>query len=405
MIPAVLLALAASASRTIIPVGPGGEPSLAAAIQRAHAGDTIMVGAGEYHEPTMNVPRGVTIIGTGWPVVDGGGDHTLFIVTGDSVEIRGLVIRNVGFTTIEDRAGIRAVEVRGCRFVGNRLVDAAFAIYLAKSSDCLIRDNLIEGHGTGEALAGNGIHLWSSHNVRVEHNEIHGQRDGIYLEFTTGSRITGNLSSGNLRYGLHFMFSHDCEYRDNRFEGNGDGVAVMYSHGVIMTGNRFARSRGSASYGLLLKELTDSRVEHNTFDDNTIGLYLEGTNRLGFGANLFQGNGWAVILLGDVFDNRFEGNSFIRNSFDVATNSTRAQSSFRGNYWDHYAGFDLDHDGVGDIPFAPVRLFALVVQRHPPALLLLRSLLVDLLDVAERVLPVLTPAALSDPAPLMRRPA
>jgi len=397
------LLLVLAASSTIL-VGAGGEPSLAAALQRARPGDTIVVGAGVYREPALTVGRRITIIGRDWPVVDGGGAHTILTITGDSVEIRGLVIRNVGFSTIEDRAGIKVVEVRGCRLIGNRLLDAAFAIYLAKSSDCLIRDNVIEGHATGEALAGNGIHLWSSHDVTVEHNEIHGQRDGIYLEFTTGSRMTGNVSSGNLRYGLHFMFSHECDYLDNRFEANGDGVAVMYSHGVTMTGNRFARSRGSAAYGLLLKELTDSRIERNTFVDNTVGLYLEGTNRLEIGSNLFEANGWAVTLLGDAFDNRFQGNTFLRNSFDVATNSTRAQSSFRGNFWDHYAGYDLDHDGVGDVPFAPVRLFALVVQRHPPALLLLRSLLVDLLDVAERVLPVLTPAALSDSAPLMRRP-
>jgi nitrous oxidase accessory protein len=46
-----------------------------------------------------------------------------------------------------------------------------------------------------------------------------------------------------------------------------------------------------------------------------------------------------------------------------------------------------------------------VLQRHPPALILLRSLFVDLLDLAERVLPVLTPATLVDDAPLMLRPA
>ena len=52
-----------------------------------------------------------------------------------------------------------------------------------------------------------------------------------------------------------------------------------------------------------------------------------------------------------------------------------------------------------------MRLFAYLVERHPPALVLNRSLFVGLLDVAERVLPVLSPEALTDPAPLMRSPA
>ena len=95
--------------------------------------------------------------------------------------------------------------------------------------------------------------------------------------------------------------------------------------------------------------------------------------------------------------NRFEGNSF-----DVSTNSVNAASEFSENYWDRYSGYDLDRDGYGDVPFAPVRLFALVVQQNEPALILLRSFFVSLLDAAERVAPVLTPRTMEDARPLMR---
>ena len=57
---------------------------------------------------------------------------------------------------------------------------------------------------------------------------------------------------------------------------------------------------------------------------------------------------------------------------------------------------------VGDVPHHPVRLFALIVENNPPALILLRSFLLDLLDIAERVLPVLVPATVIDTAPAMR---
>ena len=53
------------------------------------------------------------------------------------------------------------------------------------------------------------------------------------------------------------------------------------------------------------------------------------------------------------------------------------------------------------MPFRPVRLFALLVERYQPALILMRSSFVDLLEMAERVAPVLTPAALVDERPLM----
>jgi nitrous oxidase accessory protein len=87
----------------------------------------------------------------------------------------------------------------------------------------------------------------------------------------------------------------------------------------------------------------------------------------------------------------------------VATNSREPSTTLRGNYWDGYRGHDLNRDGVGDVPYRPVRLFSLIVERHAQALVLLRSGLVDMLDAAERVLPALTPTTLTDGQPAMRR--
>ena len=90
--------------------------------------------------------------------------------------------------------------------------------------------------------------------------------------------------------------------------------------------------------------------------------------------------------------------------FDVGTNSRTNYSTFEGNWWDRYRGYDLDRNGRGDVAHAPVRLFALLVEQSPPALILTRSVLVDLLDIAERVLPALSPETLRDAAPLMHPP-
>jgi nitrous oxidase accessory protein len=266
----------------------------------------------------------------------------------------------------------------------------------------VVRGNRVRGSGVIEALTGNAIHSWSSSGLVIEDNVLRGHRDGIYFEFTTDATVRGNHSSHELRYGLHFMFSHSCHYIDNSFSDNRAGVAVMYSHDVTMTGNRFLRSWGSSAYGLLLKEISDSRLTGNRFERNSIGLYAEGTNRVTVTGNEFLANGWAVQVMADAQQTAFRRNRFEGNSFDVSTNSVNASSEFSGNYWDRYTGYDLDHDGYGDVPFAPVRLFALVVQQNEPALILLRSFFVSLLDAAERVAPVLTPATMVDHRPLMR---
>jgi nitrous oxidase accessory protein len=203
---------------------------------------------------------------------------------------------------------------------------------------------------------------------------------------------------------MHFMFSDSTSYVNNVFRRNGVGVAVMYTRRVTMTGNRFEESLGQAAYGLLLKDINDSRIADNVFARNTVGLYLEGSNRQQVTGNRFTANGWAVRVLANATDNLFAGNVFVGNAFDVTTNSRSATSRFRANYWDHYRGYDLDRDGRGDVPFRPVRLFSLVVERDPAALMLLRSIFVELLDQAERLLPILTPESLVDSEPLMAIP-
>lgn len=379
-------------------------PTLAAALLRATPGATIVVTAGTYKGPTIvvTVPR-LTIIGEGWPTFDGEGERELLVIRADSVTVRGLTFANTGVSQMQDRSAVRVIDASGCLIDGNRFRDALFAIYLQRSNGCEVRGNDIQAAGREETRNGNGVHLWYSPDTRVIDNTIRGQRDGIYFEFSDGSLAQGNVSEGNRRYGLHFMFSDSCRYERNTFKGNGAGVAVMYSKHIVMDGNGFLDATGSGAYGLLLKEITDGVLVRNRFEGNSTGLLMEGASRLSIRDNDFRRNGWAVRLMADAEDSHFTGNLFVGNAFDVATNSRTLRSDFEGNWWDAYRGYDLDRDGSGDVPFRPVRFFALVVERHPEALMMLRSPVVALLDVAERVFPVLTPA-LADSRPLMRAP-
>lgn len=384
-------------------IAPGGPLTLGAAVAQAAAGTVIVLQPGVYREPTVVVDRRLTVQGEPGAVLDGEGERQLIHVQADSVVIRGLELRNVGTSYVEDRAAIKVEDVRFCRIEDNRIIDAFFGIYLASTADCVVQDNHLVASTTRETAAGNGIHLWYSKDITIRRNQIRGHRDGIYFEFVEDSRIEDNLSEDNLRYGLHFMFSDGCEYRDNVFRANGAGVAVMYTVDVVMERNLFDHNWGSASFGLLLKDIRDSRITDNVFRRNSIGLYAEGSNRMTVERNDFIENGWAVKIMANAEDNVFTHNNFLGNTFDVTTNSRQSFSTFRENYWDAYEGYDLDRDGYGDVPFRPVRLFSLLVERNQPALILLRSLFVDLLDAAERVIPSLTPETLVDERPVMAR--
>lgn len=399
------LAFAAGVAQTprSIVVSPSGTvATVTAALSLANDGDTIRVRAGTYREPTLVIAKRVTLLGEGSPVLRAGGPRGILLVTADDVTVRGFTLRDVAPAFVDDPAAIRVENARGCSIDHNRVENAFFGIYLARVNDCVIADNVIRASGTRETEAGNGIHLWTSRRITVARNDIRGQRDGIYFEFVHDSDVRDNTSADNLRYGLHFMYSDDCRYVANTFRHNGSGVAVMYTRNVAMRGNRFEHNAGAASYGLLLKEISDARLENNTFLENTVALFADGANRIQAVGNRFSGNGWAVRLDASTVGGRFARNTFLRNTFDVATNSRAPSTTFEGNYWDEYRGYDLDRDGVGDVPFRPVRLFSVIVEDRPMALVLARSTFATLLDASERAIPSLTPERVMDARPAMR---
>lgn len=238
--------------------------------------------------------------------------------------------------------------------------------------------------------------------MHISGNTITGHRDGIYFEFVTNSVISGNNSFSNQRYGLHFMFSHNDRYSNNRFSGNEAGVSVMFSHGVEMQNNTFADNQGGGAFGILLKEITDSRIEGNRFTHNTVAIYMEGTTRVRVQSNTFSGNGWALKVQASCSADTITRNNFKGNTFDVATNGSLVLNNFDHNYWDKYEGYDLNRDGLGDVPYHPVSLYAMVAEKNPAAMMLFHSFMVSLLDRTEKVLPVATPAGLADRSPSMK---
>ncbi len=398
----VLAATGSLSAQATLTVAPNGL-SLTEALEQAAPGDQIEVQAGVYREPTLVVDESVTIQGAPGAVLDGEGERVILRINADSVTVRGLTFRNTGVTYVDDRAALHVEDVGGCKIENNRFEDAFFGIYLAQVDGCEIKNNVLVGANERESRSGNGIHLWYSRNITITGNDVQRHRDGIYFEFVEDSVVENNVSEANQRYGLHFMFSDRCHYIRNEFRKNGAGVAVMYTENVEMRENVFEDNWGPAAFGLLLKEIDDAEIVGNRFIRNTVGLFAEGTDRVNITDNDFIGNGWAVRVLASASANRFTGNNFIGNSFDVGTNSRRSSSTFAANYWDGYRGYDLNRDGTGDVPFRPVRLFALIIENHEPALLLLRSLFVDLLDLAERIAPSITPETFADASPSMRQ--
>jgi nitrous oxidase accessory protein len=387
---------------TVIQVTPG-RNAIHNAVAKAHNGDSIVISHGTYREHDIIVQKRLVIKGISFPVIDGENKYQVFLIQCDSVILKGLQIQNVGKASMTDMAGIKIINAKGVHIEYNRLFNTTFGVYLQSAAFCDVSDNVIHSDSKDELNGGNGIHAWRSDHLSIAGNSISGQRDGIYFEFVTESKIVNNRSFENARYGLHFMFSHHDTYTKNTFNDNGAGVAVMYSKGVIMVDNEFIHNWGDASYGLLLKEITDSKIEHNRFIKNTIGLHMEGTTRVDVKQNLFEENGWAARVQASCSGSNFIQNNFIGNSFDIATNGTMMLNNFDSNYWDKYDGYDLNKNSIGDVPYYPVSVYSVVTEKIPSAMILYHSLLTDIMDQVEKVLPTIIPDKLKDDHPLMKK--
>jgi nitrous oxidase accessory protein len=375
--------------------------SILPALKFAKHGDSVLVEKGFYKEGNIIIDKAIFFLGRDFPTIDGDRKFEVLSIKSNNVTVKGFKIQHSGYATLDDPGGIKVYDSHHVTIIDNFLYDNFFGIYLQYSKNCIIKNNKIIAFGKEEQKIGNGIHCWKSDSLQIIGNYVSGNRDGIYFEFVTNSVIWRNISVHNIRYGLHFMFSNDDAYFSNIFENNGAGVAVMYTKNVVMMNNTFKDNWGDAAYGLLLKDISDAYIFNNRFINNTSAIFMDGGNRIKVEKNTFKANGWGLKIQASCMDNIIENNNFLGNTFDVSTNSILIQNRFIANYWDKYEGYDLNKDGIGDVPYRPLSLFSVIVERNPPAMLLFRSFMVSLLDKSEKILPSLTPENFIDNTPLI----
>lgn len=388
---------------TIVQVGKGKTfTTIVAAMQAVKQGDTVYVYEGHYKEQNLIIDKSIYLKGINKPILDGENKYEVISIKANKVTVDGFIIKHSGVSSIVDYAGIKIYDGRDVVIKNNIIEDAFFGIYTQYGINCTIENNTLTAYNKEEQKSGNGIHCWKSDSMKIIANKISGHRDGIYFEFVTNSIIWRNTSTRNLRYGLHFMFSNNDTYAVNTFENNGAGVAVMFSKQVKMFNNYFKENWGDAAFGILLKEISDSYISGNHFERNTSGIFMEGASRITVERNSFLNNGWGLKIQASCMDIELFKNNFIANTFDVSTNGSLVLNKFHNNYWDKYEGYDLNKDKIGDIPYRPVSMYAMIIEINPPAMILFRSFITTLLDKTEKVLPSLTPENLKDDSPLMK---
>ena len=380
-----------------------------AALQAAADGDTVQLAAGQHRGPLL-VKRRIVLRGGPGAVVSGGGESSVVTVSASGASIEDLAIEASGRRVITIDAGLRILSATGVLIRRVRLTNVLYGIYAERADGleverCVLTGRVPAGREDGE---GNGIHLWYTRGSMLRDNDVSHFQDAIYLSFAGETVAEGNHLHANGRYGFHTMYCQAGRLTANTFERNVAGCAIMFSNHLDIRGNRFLHNRGPRTYGLLLRDCSDGVFEQNALIDNTIGMFLDDSNRNRFTDNLLQDNGWGVLMFSSCAGNVFSKNAFLNDDYSVALDmkytSNRFDDGRTGNYWSENAPYDLDADGVSDAPYSPVGTFAFLSKQYPDLSVLAKSPAVAALAVAEQVLPALRPSEAVDRHPLVTPP-
>lgn len=386
----------------VSPAGP--LTSIAQALRMAVDGDVIEVHGGSYDEDVV-LDHSVQLLGLDNPMIRGRGDGSVIVVAADRCTVRGFTIEHTGSSLEDEDSGI-LLKSRNNRVENNHLEDVLFGIYLYQSDGNYVEGNTVRGraaHDFGDR--GNGIHIWNSNYNTLEQNAVAGARDGIYVQNSYHNVIRFSQIH-DLRYGLHYMYSDDNDFEGNDFYNNVAGAAIMYSRRIHFRRNMFLHNRGFASYGILFQADEDCVAEENVIADNAIGIFMEALIRSTLKNNLIAGNDLAMRVFTSAAEDRFERNNVVENLSPMEVVGGHTDNSWNGstggNYWSDYDGFDLDGDGIGDIPYRIQNVFEHIEAQLPLLRLYLFSPAAQSLAVAERGFPVFETRQETDDRPLMR---
>ncbi|WP_107853007.1 nitrous oxide reductase family maturation protein NosD [Oceanimonas marisflavi] len=391
-------------------------PASVAALDQVAAGETVILEPGIY--PALRLSQTLTLKGEAGAVIDAGGKgHGLFL-NAPGIRVFDLAIRNWGADLGALDAGIfisgkaSDTEVARVQFNG-----PGFGIWAESAKRLYLHHNDIEGDTSLRSQdRGNGIHLFDVGDSLVAHNRIRRVRDGIYINYSHHNRLMGNRMS-KLRYGIHYMYSNNNEVSGNVTEHTRTGYALMQSRQLTVTGNV---SEQDENYGILMNYITYSTISGNRVSGVRSNSRLinprgaEGKAMFAYQAvgNEISDNWLAHSDLGlhmtaGSEQNQIFGNALVGNRTQVRYVSNRPQEwsrDGRGNYWSDYLGWDLDQNGLGDVPYEPNDGMDRVLWQYPAARWLLNAPVVSLLRWIQQQFPVFRGPGVTDSYPLMALP-
>ena len=242
---------------------PDDYPTIQEAINSANPGDTIYVLSGTYHEhPKVNKP--LTLIGESKEstIIDGNGENqTIIEVAASNVVITEFTVQNGSRVAGTSYAGIK-VSSNACNITGNFITKTKIGIFVI-SQGSRITENVVRNNGQG-------IALYSSHEVTVEANNLSANTVGISLALSSNNIIVNNRAANSSSGGHGITLSSDSFNNtifSNDLVSNFHGMWLYGSSDNWIVENTIANNK---LLGIELASSPDNTFYHNNFVNNGI---------------------------------------------------------------------------------------------------------------------------------------
>lgn len=148
-----------------------------------------------------------------------------------------------------------------------------------------------------------------------------------------------------------------------------------------------------------------SFADSNIIADNVTGIFMEASTNNLFNNNIIAQNDFAMQMYQNSVHNVFTGNTFLDNLNPLTLVGKRTESQWNkngiGNYWSSYEGYDLDADGIGDIPMRIQNVFNYLEGKNANVRLYLYSPASQALALSAKAFPIIDINKEIDGYPLM----
>jgi len=199
--------------------------------------------------------------------------------------------------------GIRLDFSTNNRIIGNRLSDNGNSIFVLKSDENTLLNNVLHNSIYG-------IRLENSFNNTFDGNNISDNKIGVYFKTSSGNLLNNSIIQNSTGSGINLLSSDENKLYNSLISANNVSITLHNSNNNSIYNNIISLN----SYGLKLYSSGNNSITDNEIIENKLGAYLKNSSENILSGNSINTNTVCGVSLNSSTDNILHNNEIRNNS-------------------------------------------------------------------------------------------